>query len=778
MKKYVNKLKRIVAVILSMALVISLFQSDILRTFADENATTPVLDFVPEGATLEENKMNTPYPVAYVKNNEITLYADFSAGAQGAVYTGAQGEQIDLANSYTYTAGDEKVILYKYEYHEFEGVMYNARNEGYMFISADDISYTEVEKPETTSAPTPEVTASPEITPNPTPEVIPTATPGATQAPEGETITLDFVPSDPYANSAPATEKYAVINDTTIRVYKSPDYQAEGVELNVNAGTVIELVTAYTYSDGQVVYRYDYNGVENSALYNAALSELSGYPIIPAKYIMVGVETVENTTITDPDTSVSVTGLLPKTAELDTVPTTISELPEGTDTTDINENALFYDFTLSNGGAYFEPSSTVKVTFPEKNLNFAQGTEYTIYHVADNGEVTTLGTETYVGGDIQVDVEGFSYIGLSADVDFVDIEDFRAQFTVNPVTLYADTALENGKEFTAADTDIITIEMKAIVNDGDNAVELYVIAYNGYEGENSEMKEAITPSNGMAYAYVKVEDVKEYKEPVQDEPELKDTTLVDEDTGITVSGGLPVGTTLSIKEVSLESTGLDTTIYPVGEHSMVYDISLTYNGKEYQPEGEVTVKIPETEIPFDFNTGYMLYHIAEDGAVEVKGPYVYTGGFINRYVEHFSHFVYTDVFEKAEITYEKQGFKDNDVVIYEAPFEGATTHTVDNGLDHVIYAEFIFTDRNGVTWYKFFNDTFDGLEEEYYFVKSTELVLRDKYTGVLVSGDIPDGVTLSVTEKTVEETGLDTNIYDLSGNSLFFDVTLTQNEMV
>ena len=760
---------------LSVAMIISLFQSDMLRTFADaeETTETPVLG-VPED--VEPVVVDLDYPIVYVKNNQVTLYEDFVANASGAIYTGAQGEQIQLAKSYTYTVGEENVVLYQYTYQDFEGVMHTAYHKGYAFISADDISFDVVEKPETTPVPTPEVTASPEITPNPTPEVIPTATPGATQAPEGETITLDFVPNDPYANSVPATEKYAVINDTTIRVYKSPDYQAEGVELTVNAGTVIELVTAYTYSDGQVVYRYDYNGVENSALYNAALSELSGYPIIPAKYIMVGVETVENTTITDPDTSVSVTGLLPKTAELDAVLTTTAELPEGTDTTDINENALFYDFTLSNGGAYFEPSSTVKVTFPEKNLNFAQGTEYTIYHVADNGEVTTLGTEIYAGGDIQVDVNGFSYIGLSADVEFVDIEDFKAQFKVNPVTLYADTALKYGKEFTTADTDIITIEMKAIVSDGNNEVELYVISYNGYEGENSEMKEAITPSSGMAYAYVKVEDIKEYKEPIQDEPELKDTTLVDEDTGITVSGSLPIGTTLSIKEVSLESTGLDTTIYPVGEHSMVYDISLTYNGEEYQPEGEVTVKIPEAKIPFDFNTGYMLYHIAEDGAVEVKGPYVYTGGFINRYVEHFSHFVYTDVFEKAEITYEKQGFKDNDVVIYEAPFEGATTHTVDNGLDHVIYAEFIFTDRNGVTWYKFFNDTFDGLEEEYYFVKSTELVLRDKYTGVLVSGDIPDGVTLSVTEKTVEETGLDTNIYDLSGNSLFFDVTLTQND--
>lgn len=760
---------------LSVAMIISLFQSDMLRTFADaeETTETPVLG-VPED--VEPVVVDLDYPIVYVKNNQVTLYEDFVANASGAIYTGAQGEQIQLAKSYTYTVGEENVVLYQYTYQDFEGVMHTAYHKGYAFISADDISFDVVEKPETTPVPTPEVTASPEITPNPTPEVIPTATPGATQAPEGETITLDFVPNDPYANSVPATEKYAVINDTTIRVYKSPDYQAEGVELTVNAGTVIELVTAYTYSDGQVVYRYDYNGVENSALYNAALSELSGYPIIPAKYIMVGVETVENTTITDPDTSVSVTGLLPKTAELDAVLTTTAELPEGTDTTDINENALFYDFTLSNGGAYFEPSSTVKVTFPEKNLNFAQGTEYTIYHVADNGEVTTLGTEIYAGGDIQVDVNGFSYIGLSADVEFVDIEDFKAQFKVNPVTLYADTALKYGKEFTTADTDIITIEMKAIVSDGNNEVELYVISYNGYEGENSEMKEAITPSSGMAYAYVKVEDIKEYKEPIQDEPELKDTTLVDEDTGITVSGSLPIGTTLSIKEVSLESTGLDTTIYPVGEHSMVYDISLTHNGEEYQPEGEVYIEIPETQVAFGFASGYVVYHIHGE-AVDTIGPVVYTGGFINLPFTGFSHFVYTDIFTSASNVVFKGGFTDNYVTFYEAPFENATTYSIENALDHFIYAEFSYTDANGVIWHKFYN-SFVECNNEYLFVKGEDVrkILTDEVSGITVTGSLPVGVTVTVSAVDNVEDVIDTNKYSLGVDTVAYNISLSKDD--
>lgn len=512
-----RKIRKFISFVLVIAMTVSLFTNGQLPIFATEETTEGiVLDFIPENAELEEGHMQ--YQIAYVKNNKVTLYEDYKAGAPGAVYTGAQGEQIELADSYTYTAGDKKNVFYKYSDYDMEGVMYTAQKDYYMFISAKDISFEAVEKPVAT--PTPEVVPTVEPTVTPTPEVTPTAEPTATPTPEPDEdeITLDFVPNDLVVEDETASEKYAVINDTTIRVYKSPDYKSEGVELTVNAGTVIELVTAYTYSDDQVVYRFDYNGVENSTLYNAALSELGGYPIIPAKYITVGVETVENTTITDPDTAVSVTGVLPTTAELDTVPTTTSELPAGTDTTDISENTLFYDFTLSNGGAYFEPSSTVKVTFPQANINFVQGTEYTIYHVTDDGVVTVLSTEVYEGGDINVNVDGFSYIGLSSDVDFVDVDDFKAQFIANPVTLYADTALVNSKEFATADTDIITIEMKAIVTDGDNVVELYVIAYNGYEGDNNEMKEAITPSSGMAYAYVMAGDVKEYVKP-EEQPE-------------------------------------------------------------------------------------------------------------------------------------------------------------------------------------------------------------------------------------------------------------------
>lgn len=790
---------------LIVAMMVSLIRSDMLRTFADEEetSTTPVLDFVPEGVEPEKSETFTEY--AYINSDSVKVYYDYTYGSEGKEFLGVKNEKIEISQSFKYKVEDEEIVLYFYSDSDFDGTMYEAQNEGYRFIYAGDISLEPIEEPEesVTPAPTEAPTESPEATeeptespaptatptptpeatptPTPTPEATPTPTPEptATPVPTPTPIVLDFVPNDLVINDSTAAEKYAVINDTTIRVYKSPDYQAEGVELTVNAGTVIELVTAYTYSDGQVVYRYDYNGVENSALYNVALSELSGYPIIPAKYITAGIATTDNQMKTDENTGVSVEGSLPTDVQLTVTPAQTSDLAIDTAGYGIGEKSLFYDVTLISGGADYQPTNSVTVTFSEDKIPFGSGSSYYAFHIHEDGTVDKTGPFVYGGGSISVKLDGLSYVGLAEnevlldrvpqneEPELIDIENVTAKINVTPLEVYGDIAYgEYGVVVENMVGTEIVLRQSATYSDG---TVMYRYDYN-YTTTDA-LSEVAT-----SYPFIHEDDIVIVEDETND-PVMGEANLTDPTTGIIVSGTLPQGTTLSIKEVSLESTGLDTTAYPVGEHSMAYDISLTYNGKEYQPEGEVAVKIPEAEIPFDFNSGYMLYHIAEDGEVEVKGPYVYTGGFINRYVEHFSHFVYTDVFEKAEITYERQGFRDNDVVIYEAPFEGAATHEINNGLDHVIYAEFIFTDGNGVTWYKFFNDTFSELEEDYYFVKSIELALRDKYTGVLVSGDMPDDVTLSVTEKTIEETGLNTDVYNLEGNSRFFDITLTQNNV-
>ena len=135
MKKHAKTLKRFVAMALSVLMVISLFPNGALRAFAEELADAgnkTVLDFVPEGAQAEQADMN--YQVVYIKNNETPVYANYEYGAEGAVYKGAQGEQIELSDSYTYSVDGEEVVLYRY-YSLEDAVMKSAQLAGFGIIS-------------------------------------------------------------------------------------------------------------------------------------------------------------------------------------------------------------------------------------------------------------------------------------------------------------------------------------------------------------------------------------------------------------------------------------------------------------------------------------------------------------------------------------------------------------------------------------------------------------------------------------------------------------------
>ena len=94
-------------------------------------------------------------------------------------------------------------------------------------------------------------------------------------------------------------------------------------------------------------------------------------------------------------------------------------------------------------------------------------------------------------------------------------ETLTANFVNNTVKLYADNTLLFFKEFKVAENDIVSISEKSTVTyDGNKTLELYLIDYYGYSGDNAEMEEAISPTgDGIAYFYVLCDDVEEYVEP-------------------------------------------------------------------------------------------------------------------------------------------------------------------------------------------------------------------------------------------------------------------------
>ena len=64
-----------------------------------------------------------------------------------------------------------------------------------------------------------------------------------------------------------------------------------------------------------------------------------------------------------------------------------------------------------------------------------------------------------------------------------------------------------------------------------------------------------------SYPFIHAEDVVIFEDET-DEPVMGEVILPDPETGITVSGTLPQGTMLSIKELAIEDIALDPTVYP------------------------------------------------------------------------------------------------------------------------------------------------------------------------------------------------------------------------
>lgn len=91
-------------------------------------------------------------------------------------------------------------------------------------------------------------------------------------AADSEEITLTLIPN----NNETAENTYvygekATIKGTSVKIYEDLYYGAPGIEVTVAENTEIDLITAYSFSNGAVVYRFDYWGSESPELYDAVL---------------------------------------------------------------------------------------------------------------------------------------------------------------------------------------------------------------------------------------------------------------------------------------------------------------------------------------------------------------------------------------------------------------------------------------------------------------------------------------------------------------------------
>ncbi len=772
-----TKMKKVLSLVLAFVMTASLFTNWPMPVFAAGSITESdsTVNLVADNgeAAVTEVTGNT---AAYLADDSVTLYEHYAYDAYTVKAKNYAGTPIYLYDKITFAGSD--LVLYKYSYNgdESQSDIASAMIK-YAYISSDDITFT---APAVTPEPTAEPTPAPTVAPTAEPTSAPTAAPEATAAPGG--ITLDTVPQGEIPTAKDPAAKYGTVNTDKIKLFKSPDYGAAGVEMDVKAGTMIELVTAYTFENGQIVYRFDYHGVDNSSLFDAALSQYSGTPFIPAEYVTVGIGDLVEKTVTDADTGMSVTTLVPATAELVSELTDVENLPAGTDTSNMGENALFYDLTVANGGAVYKTTQDLTVTFPQANLTMPKGAEYTAFHVTDEGTVENLGTFTYAGGDVAVTVDSLSYVGLSSDVvELYGIPFEKAVFKNTTATVYTGDVDMTPVEITdLTDADILQF---IDWNDGSatgfevEGIKLYYV--EKYIGSNTTLDELF--NKGSSRVLVALEDIEVYVEPTPtpDAPELEDITLKDEETGIEAYGYLPRGTTMLVKKADISEVNLDEELYPLGDNTIVYDIKLMLDGKEYHPEYPVDLHLPKENIPFRRTSGFTVYHVHDDKTVDAYGPYKYSGGFIDITIEDFSYFVYTDSFPERNTINHKKYFNKSTVTLYSSPLAIAETYTLEEANQGLYTMEYYYIDKDGNKWFAFYNFSFPDFDSTWVYVKeedTSDLKHLIDHSGIKVAGlSVPDDVTLSVTPKTIEETGLNTDIYTVSENSIFYDVTLLQN---
>ncbi len=165
-----------------------------------------------------------------------------------------------------------------------------------------------------------------------------------------EEITLDFIPTaNETAEDTTAIGTTATIKGTSVKIYEDLYYGAPGVEVAVAENTEIDLITAYEFSNGAVVYRFDYWGSKSPELYNAVLD----YCFIAATDIIVAGEEPEVTPAPTPTAAPTASpepSVVPTATPVPTVAPTATPAPtveptatpEATETPEIGNSIVDY----------------------------------------------------------------------------------------------------------------------------------------------------------------------------------------------------------------------------------------------------------------------------------------------------------------------------------------------------------------------------------------------------------------------------------------------------
>ena len=484
--------------------------------------------------------------------------------------------------------------------------------------------------------------------------------------------------------------------------------------------TTFTVENATSRSVTSSMYLVDQNNVKWRLLNEDFMDENDEYYVWAKDEDIKQCELLPEMKLVDEATGIKVEGNLPENVVLTVTPLERGDIEFDEELYPMAPDMFLYDITLSLDGQPYQPENEVFIIFPESMCQFENGLFYCVYHVHDDGTVEVMGPYGYVSGDIKISVNSFSAFGISDEG--VIQEEIPVQFKNSTVTLYQGYS-NSSVTVNVTDKDIVYVYYKFIYEEVDENGEVIVEKTQRYyvdyyvnptdENFNQELYNVIKGQNGSILTNaVNASDI------VIAVP-MVDQAVVDPVTGITVSGSMPQGTSVLVKEESIPADW-NTVSFPLGNNTKIFDISLSYKGIEYQPNGYVKINIPKEKLGMGANRGLAIYHIHND-IVDVIGPVVYAGGDFNLSVDNFSDFVFTDAYGVASNKGWRGFINKEQVEVFENVLPESPSFVFENAYDYEVKGDIHYQAEDESMWLMITDGISDENGEKYFFVKSEDV---------------------------------------------------------
>lgn len=490
---------------------------------------------------------------------------------------------------------------------------------------------------------------------------------------------LTAVPADVTPTEESLGTQVAYVANDTVTVYEYYENGALGMVCTGALGEQIELTKKFTYTvDGvdTVIYHF----ADGDMIGAMGAADDANYQFILASDVTFTAPEVApdpeptKPAIPDSETGVSVAGDLPDDVTLTVTEKTLAE--SGIDTTiyPINGASLFYDVTLLQNSAEYQPENGITVTFPEAaiaNSGLAVGDCYKVYHIHD-GVTDVTGPFEYTGGAIDATFYSLSVVGLAetetgikvTDVygDFVSEESYTGYAVINSDTIRvygaADTGTTNYYELTGVKG--IALELISPKATYVNGV-LYHFVYNGTDETIETVNYYFIPEEfitltccanctGAVGCTCGCENCTCAEEEADTTPTVGTRTTTVNGVTITVEGSMLSEATLSASVYAVTNPGA----FGLADTSSIkaaYDIKLLdADGNAIQPDGNVFVTMDA--VAMGLSNGDVVEVIHQHGSTIETSTHVVISGKLIFPVAGFSVFIVNSTTETtgAEIT--------------------------------------------------------------------------------------------------------------------------------